>query len=313
MRKLFVFLLVGLLLLSFSVGVLANYPNRPVRMIVPWAAGGDTDVLMRLVAQYSEKYLGQPMVVVNVTGASGAIGAREVMSARPDGYTILASNDSIGMSYVSGLAEFNYFDFEPIALVTSTPMVVATQADQPWETFSDVLAAAAQKPGEIRFGVTLGSTTQLLPSAAAVRANAPFRIVGYDGTAPRMTALLGKHIDLGETSLPAGIDYVTSGDLRLLAITSGTRHSSLPDLPTLREQGLDFEFAANRGFVAPKGTPQEIIKKLEDVFRQVAQDPEFIQRVEVLGTDVLFLDAQGYGKYLEGVLEEYGELVEALF
>ncbi|MGI6038098.1 MAG: tripartite tricarboxylate transporter substrate binding protein, partial [Limnochordia bacterium] len=240
MRRVVLVCLVLMLSLGLSVGAFAAYPEKPIRMIMPWAAGGDSDVLMRIVAQHIEEHLGQPMVVVNITGASGAIGAREVLNAAPDGYTILAGNDSIGMGYASGVADFHYFDFEPIALMTSTPMVVATHADNPWQDFKEALEAARQNPNSIRFGVTLGSTTQLLPLAAAARADAPFRIVGYDGTAPRMTALLGKHIDLGETSVPAGIDYVRSGELRLLAITSGTRHSSLPDLPTLKEQGLDF-------------------------------------------------------------------------
>ena len=305
----------GLLVLTALVpgqAQAANYPTRPVTFVVPWAAGGDTDVLMRIFAEHMGKYLGQPMVVVNKPGASGAIGAREVIAARPDGYTLLAGNDSIALGYAMGMADFTYFDLEPIGLITSTPHVVATHSDNPWNSFAEVVEYARANPGKIRFGATFGSTTQLLPAALIAREGLDIRVVGYDGTGPRTNALLGKHIDLGETSLAAGLEYVKSGHLKLLAVTTEERDPAVPDLPTLREQGIDFVFAANRGVFAPKGTPMEIIRIIEDAMRRLAEDEDFRAEVEALGTRVRFLDREAYSEYLRNTLREYDELVKAL-
>ena len=140
-----------------------EYPEKSVKLIVPWKAGGGTDALMRIVAHYATKYLGKPVVVVNVPGVGGTLGARQGKDAKPDGYTLTATHESVISSHIVGVAEFNYSDFIPIANMTSTPAMLAARADAPWNDLRDLVADAKKRPGEITFGATLGSTSHFFP------------------------------------------------------------------------------------------------------------------------------------------------------
>src|SRR5918994_3686101 len=133
------------------------YPDRPVKMIIPWAAGGDTDVVKRVFANHFQKHLGQPVVVSNVTGASGTVGAREAKAATPDGYTIYSVHDYIHLTYYAGISDVKYSDFEPICLVSATPSVLTASAKTPWKNWQELADDAKKRPGEITVGATLGS------------------------------------------------------------------------------------------------------------------------------------------------------------
>src|SRR5574341_577078 len=250
----------------------AAYPDKPIKMIVPWAAGGDTDAILRVVANAMEKQLGQAVVVVNITGASGTVGAREAKNAPRDGYTIYSPHDSIHTTYYTGVSDVNYRDFEPVCLITSTPSIVAAYGKAPWTGMKELLEDAKKRPGEITVGATLGSTSHFFPAMIEQAAGVKWKYVSYEGTAPRMTALLGGHVMMGETNLTQ-LDKVKAGQMKLLAIATPARHPEIPAVPTLKELGLDILYAVNRGIMAPKGTPADAPAKLEDACGKAGKDP----------------------------------------
>ncbi|MDO8942755.1 MAG: tripartite tricarboxylate transporter substrate binding protein, partial [Desulfobacterales bacterium] len=241
-------------------------------MIVPWAAGGDTDAIHRVIANSMEKQLGKPVVVVNIAGASGTVGAREVMKAAPDGYTILAIHDFIHTTYYTGVADLTYRDFEPVALLTSTPSVLAAYGKTPWNSMKELIEDTKKRPEAITVAVSLGSTSHFFPAMIAQAAGIKWKYVSYEGTAPRMTALMGGHVLLGETNLTQ-LDKLKAGQIKMLAIATAARVPEVPDMPTLKELGIDIVYAVNRGIVVPKGTPEAVLVKLEDACSKAAKDP----------------------------------------
>ncbi len=287
-----------------------EYPEKPIKLIVPWKAGGDTDVLMRIVAHYAGKYLGQPMVVVNVGGVGGTLGARQGKDAKPDGYTLTATHESVITSYIVGVAEFNYAQFQPIANMLATPAIVAARPNAPWNNMKDLIAEAKKKPGEIKFGATLGSTSHFFPLMIAHEAGVEFKIVGYEGTADRQTALLGGFIDLGESNPASGKKYFAAKKLKGLGIARAQRHPMLPGMPTLKEQGVNVIFEVNRGICAPLNTPQPIVDKLMAALKKTAEDPELKTKIKEHGTLVNFLPPAEYKKHIERETKKYTMLAE---
>ncbi len=296
--------LIGLLVfcLVFLGGTLAiaeDYPTKPVKLIVPWGAGGGTDALMRVVAHFATKYLGQSMVVVNVPGVGGTLGARQGKDAKPDGYTLTATHESVISSNIVGVSDFGYSDFIPIANLTLTPAMVAARPDAAWNDMKAMIAEAKKKPGTIKFGATLGSTSHFFPLDIAYQAGMEFKIVGYEGTAKRQAALLGGFIDLGESNPAAGKKYFEAKMLKPLGIATEKRHKLLPNVPTLKEQGVDVVFAVNRGVCAPRNTPQPIIDKLSQVFEKLSQDAEFIDKIASVGSDEKYRNHSAYRAYIK--------------
>ena len=267
----------------------AAYPERPIKMIVPWAAGGDTDAIFRVLANSMEKHLGQPVVIVNITGASGTVGAREAKKAAPDGYTILSVHDFIHTTYYTGVSELTYKDYEPVSLLTSTPSVFAAYGKAPWKSMKEVLDDARKRPEQITVGATLGSTSHFFPAMIAQAAGIKWKYVSYEGTAPRMTALLGGHVLTGETNLTQ-LDKVKAGQMKMFAIATPQRLPEVPDVPTLKELGLDILYAVNRGIIAPKGTPEAALAKLEEACARAAKDPAVAESMKKQGTFIEFLN-----------------------
>lgn len=306
-----------LTLLVFAVTPLAGaeYPARPVKLIVPWAPGGDTDAIMRIFASYMSDALGQWVQVVNIRGGSGTVGAREAKDAKPDGYTLFSAHESVITTYMTGISDFNWDVYEPICLITSTPSVVATYPGTPYQTFQDVLAEAKKNPKSITFGATIGSTSQFFPLMIQDAAGIEFRFVSYEGTAPRMRALVGGHIDLAETNIPGGKEYLEANKLRLLAIATDERSKELPDVPTLKELGVNVTYSVNRGWMAPKGTPEPILAKLEEACDKVATDKKyrkFPTTMRAFGTDVRLLKRKEYTEYLRKTTADMEKVAKAV-
>src|SRR5476649_344045 len=185
------------LALCASVGAQAAYPERAIKIIVPWAAGGDTDNIFRPFAPALQKALGGSTVVIaNVGGASGTVGAREAKGSPPDGYTLYAVHDYIHSTYYTGVADVQYTDFEPVCLISSTPSVLTASPKTKWNTAKELIADAKAHPGQVSVGATLGSTSHFFPPLFEKAAGIKFKYVSYDGLAQRMNAILGGHIDL---------------------------------------------------------------------------------------------------------------------
>jgi tripartite-type tricarboxylate transporter receptor subunit TctC len=294
-----------------SGAVAAEYPSKPIKVIVPWAAGGDTDIIVRLATGMAEKHVGQPLVVANIAGASGTTGAREAKTAPPDGYTVFAVHDFVHTTFHVGMGSVSYKDFEPICLLTSTYSIMTTHGGAKWKTMQEVIADAKQRPGQITVGASLGSTSHFFPAMIEKAAGVKFKYVGYDGTNPRMTALLGGHIDLGESNLTQ-LEKARGGQLRFLAVAAEERLKEVPDVPTLKEVGIPVIYAVNRGFVAPKGTPAEALARLEAAFEKVSKDQAFAAEMAKQGTQVKFLGRSAYAEFLRKKDAENAEIAVAL-
>jgi len=276
----------------------AAYPERPVRMIVPWAAGGDTDNIFRPFGQVLQKHLGQTVVIANVGGASGTRGAKEAKEAAADGYTLYAVHDYIHSTYWAGVADVQYTDFEPICLISSTASVLTASPKTPWKSLKDLLADAKARPGQITVGATLASTSHFFPALIEKATGAKFKYVSYEGLAPRMNAILGGHVDLTDSNLTQK-GKVEAGQLKFLGIATEKRHPEMPSVPTLKELGVNVVYDVNRGVMVPKGTPADVIAKLGTSCAAAAKEPEFAQAMKLQGTDVRYMDRAAYGKWLK--------------
>lgn len=290
----------------------ADYPDRALKLIVPWAAGGDTDVIFRPLAPLLQKYLGEPVVIANVSGASGTVGEREAASAAPDGYTLFGAHDFIHSVYFGGMTELKYSEaFEPVCMIASTPSVVTVGSKTPWKSFKELVADAKKRPGQIVVGASLGSTSQYSMALAAKAAGISFKYVPYDGTAKRMNALLGGHIEVADSNLTQK-SKVDAGLLRFLANMAEKRSPGLEDVPTLKELGYDVEYSVNRGIMVPKGTPAAVIAKLNDACAKATKEPEYGKSMLLQGTEVRYMDPKDYAAYLKKKDAETKEIAKDL-
>ncbi len=293
----------------------ADYPSKAIQLVIPYAPGGATDIIYRLAAEYAQAELGQPIAVVNMAGASATIGSRHVKDAAPDGYTILGSHDVIATAYYSDVVDYAFEAFEPVCLLTSTPNIATTNSKNPWQGMDELLEDAAGRPGEIVWSVTLGSTDHFFLMGLMDAAKMPMdtlRLAGYDGTGPQITGLLGEHTHGCMTNVTSGVSYVNSGDLRFIGVAHPERMPQIPDVPTLTELGIPFEHGTNRGIFLPKGTPQEIVDKLAEVFEKVMQNEEVIGKIEELGTLINYMGPTEYQDFLDETMELYGTLSELI-
>ena len=281
-----------------SVHASAAYPERPVKMIVPWAAGGDTDNIFRPFSPLLQKQLGQSVVIANVGGASGTRGAQEAKDAPPDGYTLYAVHEYIHSTYWAGVADVQYADFEPICLISSTPSVLTASPKTPWKSWQELLADAKARPGQITVGATLASTSHFFPALIEKATGIKFKYVSYEGLAPRMNAILGGHIDLTDSNLTQK-GKVEAAQLKFLAIATEKRHPEMPNIPTLKELGVNVVFDVNRGIMAPKGTPADVLAKLGSACATAVKEPEFAKAMQLQGTDVRYLGREAYAKWLK--------------
>jgi tripartite-type tricarboxylate transporter receptor subunit TctC len=276
----------------------AEYPDRPIKMIVPWAAGGDTDSIFRPLAPLLQRHLGQPVVIANVAGASGTVGAREAKGSPADGHTLYAMHDYIHLVHHAGLTDIKYTDFDPICRISATTSVLTASAKTPWKDWEEFVDDAHKRPGEITVGATLGSTSHIFPALIEKAAGIKLKYVSYDGLAPRMNALLGGHIDLTDANLTQK-GKVEAGLLRFLAIASEQRDPEMPNVPTLRELGYDIVYEVVRGLVVPQATPQPIRAKLGEACAKATAEADFAVFMRKQATRVSYLNAKDYAAFLD--------------
>jgi tripartite-type tricarboxylate transporter receptor subunit TctC len=278
----------------------AQYPDRPIKLIVPWAAGGDTDNIFRPLVPHLQKHVGQTVVIANVTGASGTVGAREAKGSPADGYTVYAMHDYIHLVHYSGLTDVKYSDFDPICLVSATPSVLTASPKTPWKDWAEFLADAKKRPGEITVGATLSSTSHIFPATIEKKAGIKLKYVSYEGLAPRMNAILGGHIDLTDSNLTQK-GKVEAGQLKFLAIATEKRDPEMASVPTLKELGLDIVYEVVRGLVVPKGTPAPVRAKLADACGKATAEADFKEAMRKQGTRVAFLNEKDYAQFLNKI------------
>ena len=272
----------------------AAFPDKPVELTVLFGAGSAADLLARRLAELAGKDLGQPVAVVNRTGAGGALGYAHVKSQSPDGYALVWNSNSVSTAYHAGNMKFDYTAFAGVAALTSEPVSLAVKVDAPWKDIRDLLAHAKAHPGQVRLGNSgRGSFTHLVAVALENRTGVKLIHVPF-GRELAVTTVLGDKIE-ASVQLPAEImTQVTGRQVRVLAVTGDKRLASLPDVPTLKESGLDLTMSLWRGIAVPKGTPEAVIGRLEHAFTRAAQSAEFHEFAARMGAVVEVRSARDF-------------------
>ncbi|WP_417722593.1 Bug family tripartite tricarboxylate transporter substrate binding protein [Salipiger sp.] len=276
-----------------------DYPDRTITLVVPYGAGGGSDLVGRAIAEAMARQVDVPVVVRNITGQSGVVGSRAVRDADPDGYTLLVGHGGLQTLYHSGLVDFTYLDMTPVALMVSGTEAIAVNAAAEYDGIGDLIAAAKAAPGTLRFGVSLGSTSHFLAESLMEATGAEFQLVGYDGASERSTALAGGHIDVISGGISSLQGYLDAGNIKLLGLADTARSASAPDLETLDEQGVavDDSFVA-RGLIAPPGLDDATRDALVAILTEVAADPAFAADLKALAYDAQFLSGAEFDAYL---------------
>jgi tripartite-type tricarboxylate transporter receptor subunit TctC len=293
--------------------VWAEYPDKPITMIVPWAAGGSTDQTARVLAKAAEASLGQPIVIVNQPGASTTIGMAALASAKPDGYTIGTLSSTAYLVALQG----RQLPFDPInsfsyvSYYGDNVIGVAVRADAPWKTFKELVEDGKARPGAIKYGTAGVGTTQHLTTAAIQFASkAKFTHIPQQGSAASMPALLGGHVDfVTETSVWA--PFVEDKQVRLLAVATPQRSKLYPDVPTLAELGYD-SLRSVQAIIAPAGVPEPIRAKLETAFRKALSDKAFLETMDRLRMETIDLPGAEVKKLVQSEYDRAGQLLQEI-
>jgi tripartite-type tricarboxylate transporter receptor subunit TctC len=310
LRKIFAILFV----LSFMAVMpiqAADFPTKEVQIIIPWAAGGATDLIFRALAATTGKYLGKAVVVVNRPGGGGAVGYTEGMKATSDGYTLTAAVTPMTILPHQVSTAFTYKNFEPILNVVSDPSMFLIRSDAPWKSLGEFLDYAKKNPDMITVGNSgAGGGVHLVALAFEKAAGVKFNHIPFSGGGPSVTALLGGHVNAVSVSPPEGIPQVQAGKLKIIALFSEKRLAMFPDVPTVKEQGINFAMGMWRGLAAPKGTPPDVIKKLHDAFKQGMDDPVLKKNAADMAVNLDYLGSEAFGRLIAGDHEFYGKLVK---
>ncbi|HUL21565.1 MAG TPA: tripartite tricarboxylate transporter substrate binding protein [Thermodesulfobacteriota bacterium] len=291
----------------------AEFPAKEVQINIPWAAGGATDLIFRALAATTGKYLGKAVVVVNRPGGGGAVGYTEAAQAKPDGYSLVSAVTPLTILPHQVTTAFTYKDFDAIINVVSDPSMFLIRSDAPWKSLKEFLDYAKKNPDMITVGNSgSGGGVHLVALAFEKAAGVKFNHIPFSGGGPSVTALLGGHINAVSVSPPEGVEHVKAGKLKIIALFAEKRFEMFPDVPTVKEQGVDFVMGMWRGLAAPKGAPPEALKKLHDAFKQGMEDPVFQKNAKDMAINLSYLGPEAFGKLMASDNEFFGKLIKEM-
>ena len=316
MRRMFRVSVVLVVSLVFSAAAFAqNFPTKPVRLLIPYAAGGAVDILGRTLGDELSKRWGQPVIIENRTGAGGTIASQVIAKSDPDGYTlvIVASGHSINPYLYQKLPYDTFKDFTPISLLGSSPNMMMVAATSPFKTVADVIAAARAKPGSLSYGQSgIGTSTHLAGELFKSMAKVDISTVSYKGGAPIINDLLGGHLPLSFNNIPESISQIKSGNLRALGVTTATRSAVLPDVPTIAESGVPgYDTAVWWGLLGPGGMPVDLAAKISKDCSAALNSPAVKQRLDNLGAAVIGTTPTEFDKYIRAEYQKWGPIIKA--
>jgi tripartite-type tricarboxylate transporter receptor subunit TctC len=291
-----------------------RFPDRPIRLIIPWTAGGPADVGFRIMAESVTRQLGQPVVVENRSGAAGILGAMALKEARPNGHTVAQMHMGvIRQMLMNPRPPYHPIDdLTYILQITGFVMGVVVRADAPWRTLPDLLAHARANPGRLNYGTLgTGSTQHLAMERVRLQSDLSWTHVPYRGTADTLRALLGGEIDFASES-SGWAPMVEAGQLRLLAIYTSSRARAFPDVPTLRELDINVVADSPGGLIGPAGMEPAVVRILADAFRTAAQEPAHLQFLERMNQPLLLSDGDTYREAMKRTMEEEREVLRKL-
>ena len=292
----------------------ADWPKKAIQMIIPWDAGGGTDVGFRMLAPVMEKTLGQPIEVVNKPGAGSQVGLTELAKAKPDGYTIgNISGPSAQTIYLDPerKAVFTLDDFALIGLHVFDPGIITVAANSKYKSLKDVVEDARANPEKVKVSTTgiLGDDHLAILQLQKLT-GVKFAIVHFTGAAPAKTALLGGHTDVAFNNVSEWLAEYKNGTARPIAVMDEQRSKFYPDIPTAVEQGYKLFSSSSRGLAAPKGTPKEIVNYISYAMEQAMKDPEIVQKMDSSGLTQRYMNPEQFTKYMKDFEEQVKPLME---
>ncbi|MFS8977633.1 tripartite tricarboxylate transporter substrate binding protein [Cupriavidus necator] len=289
----------------------AAYPTKPVELVVPYSAGGGTDVLGRAFALAASKHFAQPLIVMNKPGASGAIGWADVLNSKEPGYKVALLATDLMTQPNMGFTKITFQDFTPIARLNYDPAAITVRADAPWKTVEEFIAAA--KKSDFRIGNSgNGSTWHLAAAAIENKTGVRFNHIPFAGASPAALALLGGHIEAITVSAAEVYNYVAGGKLRVLGVMSDQRIKGFESVPTLKERGLDIQIGTWRGLGVPKGTPPAIVSALRTMTAQAVQEPSLREALDKQNMGYAYADGDAFGAVMAHDHAFYKELIQKL-
>lgn len=292
------------------------FPARPIRLIVPLAPGGTTDIVARMIAEKSRPVLQQVIVTENRPGAGGTLGSDVVARSAPDGYTLLMG--TIGTLAVSpAIYKTMPYDtdraFEPIILATAGQFILVGRPDLPAQTLPEFLALARKEPGMLNYGSAgVGSTLHLGMELLKSMAGVQVEHVPYKSSGELVVSLMAGHVDVGMPDVPSALSQIKSGKIRPIALTGRKRAEALPDVATVREAGFDdFNIVSWLGILAPAGTPKAVVDKLNRAFVHALRDPETVERMKSIDTEVLASSPGEFAEFIRAERVKWAQVVKA--
>lgn len=288
-----------------------TYPNKPIRVVVPFAAGGPTDVIARVIASQLKNVLGQSVLIENRTGASGNIAIKSVATSPADGYTLLFSSSNI-VSNPAMQAPFDPIkDFAPITYAAVSPNIIYVHPSSPIQNVADLAAQLRQKRNPTSYGTPgVGTTPHIACEGLKLSANGEATHVPFQGAAPVVNAVLGNQLTFGCSALPPTTSHVKAGTLRAIAVTSARRSAVMPNVPTLAESGFPDVVADNlQGLLAPAGTPPAIIDKLHKAVASILSQPEVRDQLQGMGFDLYATTPAEFSKIIVLELDRYTQII----
>ena len=312
-----IFLAVTFLATSlFASNAFAAYPDKPIRVVIGFPAGGPLDQHARLLTDRLQAVLGQPIIIDYKSGAGGTVGAQDVMKAPADGYTLMLANTGvmvINPALYTRLPYNTLKDFTPIARTAMQPLALLVNPKVPANTLKEFIAYAKSKPGQINYGSAgNGGISHLVPEMFKSATGLFMVHIPYRGSAPAFTDVMGGQVQFMAESIPQAANYHKQGKVRALAVTSKERNPALPDIPTVMESGIKgFEVVGFYGFLAPAGLPKDITAKLSDAFKQVMTSPDIRNRMVTQGADPAFLGSDEFAQFLVNETPRWALAVKA--
>lgn len=312
--RLLICMLLSCLMLGTATAQQPAYPSKPIKLIIPFAPGGSTDIAGRVIAEKLGARLGQPIIIDNRPGADGLVGAEAGARSPGDGYTLfmgVTSTHAISMSLVAKMPYHPLKDFEPIVQMTNFPALVLVNPAFAPKNIPELVAAAKVEPNKLSFGSD-SVTTTLIMQHLMTKTGIDLVKVPYKGSAPLLTDLMAGHIKVAVTGLVASQAYLASGRVRAIAVTSSQRLESYPDIPTVAEQGFP-GFAPNAwtGLLAPKGTPRVIVDRLATETIAVLAMPDVRERLKGLGATTVGSRPDEFAAFIDAEIQRWGEAVKA--
>jgi tripartite-type tricarboxylate transporter receptor subunit TctC len=292
-----------------------TFPNKPIRMVVPFSAGGTTDILARAVGQKLSESLGQQVVVDNKPGAGGNIGAQEVARAAPDGYTLVmgtVGTHGINPSLYKKMPYDHIKDFAPVSLVASVPNLLVVHPSVPVNSVKELIAHAKANPGKLNFASS-GNGTSIHLSGELFKTMTGLQMthVPYKGSAPAVTDLLGGQVQLMFDNMPSALPHAKGGKLKPLAVTSAKRFPGTPEIPTIAEAGVPgYEATSWFGVLAPAGTPKEIVNKLSTEIAKALKTPEMKKRLEEQGAEAVGSTPEEFAAHIKSETAKWAKVVK---